>query len=645
MHEKYPHMFSPLTVGGVTFKNRVFSAPATPHLLQDRQHGPTDEMIAYYAEKARGGTACVCVAGNIIDLMQPEDLNHCDLQITDPLARRHWAKLTEQIHFYGAKACLELLAFNFHGEGPDGTVTPISINGEYGLMLDEANMRRIAQDHADAAEAALNAGFDSILIHGGHGLFLFRMLSPIFNRRTDAYGGSLENRARFPIMVLDAIRERVGRKLLIEYRISGTELAPAGYQGWEIEDTIAYLRMIQDKIDIAHISIGNMSIQGTEYIMHPSNFSPAGCNAWLAAEVKKAGLDIPVLTLGGFQTPDLIEQTLAEGKADLVSIARGTIADPAAPNKAFYGKEDEIIPCIRCFHCLDYGRADRFGCSVNPTAGRELELRRLPPVTPEKKKLVIVGAGPAGMAAAIQAKKLGHQVEIFEKEAAPGGKLVFSQYVDFKQDLHKFLSWQIHMVEKLGIPLHPGTAVTPADIAALGADVVFAAVGAEPVRPAIPGLDLPFVLTAGECYGHPERVGRRVVIIGGGEVGCETGLYLAQQGREVVLIEQQKYLAPEAMSLPREALLDHMGEAGCGAYLQCTCTGITPAGVLVRNPWGMEQRIPADTVVLSAGMRPCTALAEQFRPCAPVFRLIGDCLTAKNVRTAVRTGYDAACSI
>jgi 2,4-dienoyl-CoA reductase-like NADH-dependent reductase (Old Yellow Enzyme family)/thioredoxin reductase len=644
MYDQYPHIFSPLTVGSVTFKNRIFSAPATPHLLQDRQHYPTDEMIAYYAEKARGGTACVCVAGNIIDLMQPDDPGHCDLKITDPLARRHWAKLTEQIHFYGAKASLELLAFNFHGPDADGNPVPLSINGEYGLKLDEQNMRRIAQDHADAAEAALDAGFDSILIHGGHGLFLFRMLSPIFNRRQDDYGGSLENRARFPLMVLDAIRARVGNKLLIEYRISGSELAPKGYHGWEIDDTIAFLKLVRDRIDIAHISVGNMSIRGTEYIMHPSNFSQPGCNAYLAEAVKKADIGLPVLTLGAFQTPDLIEQTLAEGKADIVSIARGTIADPQAPNKAFYGQEDEIIPCIKCFHCLDYGRADRFGCSVNPTVGRELELKLLPPVTTGSKKVVIVGGGPSGMAAAIRATQLGHRVTLFEKADVLGGKLVFSQYADFKYDLHKFLNYQIHMVEKLGIDVRLGVEATPELIAAEQADVVFAAVGADAIVPAIPGVDLPNVLTAEECYGHPERLGQRVVVVGGGEVGCETALYLADLGKDVSVLEMQRYLAPEAMSLPREALLDHLEEA-CDCYVGCRCTGITAEGVTFRNPYGADQRLLADTVVLSAGMRPRTAQAEQFRRCAPVFRPIGDCVTAKNVRTATRTAFDAASSI
>ena len=644
MHNQYPHIFSPLTVGNVTFRNRIFSAPATPHLLQDRQHYPTDEMIAYYAEKARGGTACVCVAGNIIDLMQPDDPGHCDLKITDPLARRHWAKLTEQIHFYGAKASLELLAFNFHGLNSEDKVTPISINGEYGIMLDEANMRRIAKDHADAAEAALNAGFDSILIHGGHGLFLFRMLSPIFNRRRDAYGGSLENRARFPIMVLDAIRQRVGRNLLIEYRISGSELAPAGYEGWEIEDTISFLKMVQDRIDIAHISVGNMSIRGTEYIMHPSNFSPPGCNAYLAEAVKKADVGVPVLTLGAFQTPELIEQTLAQGKADIVSIARGTIADPQAPNKAFYGKEDEIIPCIKCFHCLDYGRADRFGCSVNPTVGRELELKLLPPATQGSKKLVIVGGGPAGMAAAIQAARLGHRVTLFEKAPVLGGKLVFSQYADFKYDLHKFLQYQIHMVEKLGVDVKLGVEATPELIAAQQADAVFAAVGADAVVPSIPGLDLPHVRKAEDCYGCPDQLGQRVVVIGGGEVGCETALYLARQGKDVAILEMQRYLAPEAMSLPREALLDHVSEA-CDCYIGCRCSGVTAGAVTFVNSYGVEQQLAADSVVLSAGMRPRTALAEQFRSCAPVFRAIGDCVTAKNVRTATRSAFDAASSI
>ncbi|MBP2654590.1 MAG: NADH:flavin oxidoreductase, Old Yellow Enzyme family, partial [Firmicutes bacterium] len=330
---KYPHIFSPLKIGNVTFKNRIFSAPATAHLLQAQEEYPTEPVIAYYSNKAKGGSACITFGAQVMDRLMPPDLLHSNTNVYKTQYHRYWNQLTSAIHFYGAKASLELLGFEFHGYDDRGNLITLSPDGTYGRKITVQEMSRIADDHAEAAEKAIMCGFDMILIHGGHGLFLSNFISPLFNTRDDEYGGSLENRAKFPIMILDRIRERVGRNILIEYRVSGSELAPEG--GIEIEDCIKFVQMIEEKIDIAHISVGNMNIPLTETIMHPTNFLKPGCNVNFASAVKQAGVKIPVLTLGAFQDPCLIEQVLAEGKADIVSIARGSIADAELVNKAY----------------------------------------------------------------------------------------------------------------------------------------------------------------------------------------------------------------------------------------------------------------------------------------------------------------------
>ena len=661
-HSEYPTLFSPIKIGNVVYKNRIFQAPATPHLLQTDEPYPTDAYRAYYVEKARGGTASVTIAGHDMNSLAPFRPGWHNLDLRQTTYHRYWAKCVDQIHYYGAKASIELLAFFYSGwtggkkgEGQhffysvDGTPGP---DGSERPQLTREAMEAIAEDYANVAAQAVSVGFDSILIHGGHGLVINRFMSPLFNKRTDEFGGSFENRCRFPLMILDAIRAKVGHKINIEYRISGCELADAvGYPNAEKqlmpEDIAEFLRMAGDRIDIAHISAGNMSIPGTEAIMHPTIFHQPAQNARFARRIKELGVPQPVLTLGAFQDPKLIEETLATGGADLVAMARGTIADPEMPNKAKSGKSDEIIPCIKCFHCLEYQKPDvtkAFACSVNPTVGRENQLDYLVPAVGEKKKVVIIGGGPSGMQAAIIAAQRGHDVTIYEKADRLGGKLVFSEQVSFKYDLAKFMNYLIHMVEKNDIKVVLNTEATPEMIEALGADWVLAAVGANAFVPPIPGTDGPNVMIAEESYKHINELGDKVVLIGGGEVGCETALALAETGKKVSIIEMLPQLCPETFHLTRGVMLGKM-EGVIDIYTGARCTGITTEGVSFVDKDGNEQFVAADTVVMSSGMRPRQDLAESFRTTAPEFMPIGDCVVAKNVRTATRMAYDAASRI
>lgn len=643
MKTKYPHMFSPITIGGVTFKNRIWSAPAGAHLLYGKEGYPNDHVVAYYANKARGGSANITVSAQNMDIYQEYDNVHAHENIFDSENHRFWNHLTDAIHFYGAKASLELLGFSYHGRNYKGQLVSYSVNGEEGTqILDKAAMESIASIYADAAENALKCGFDMILIHGGHGLILSQMLSPKFNTRTDEFGGCLANRAKFPIMILDAIRARVGKKLLIEYRISGSELG--GDDCFTPDDCVAFLEMVQDKIDIAHISAGSF-FTDTEHIMHPNNFLLPGHNTYLAEYVKKSGkIHIPILTLGAYQQPQDIEAALAAGKADIVAMARGTIADAALVNKSRKGREDEIIPCIKCFHCLDYRRAATFGCSVNPTVGREARLPVLVPPKEETKRVVIIGGGPAGMEAAITAKQRGHEVILLEKNSVLGGKLNFSRQVPFKRDLCKFMDYLIHMVEKTGVEVRLNTEATVELVESLEPDVVMAAVGAKALVPPIPGVDGANVITAEEAYRKikaGEDIGRKIAVLGGGDVGCETAVYLAQEaGKEVSLVEMTDTLAAASCAIPRTAITKEI-EKCVDAHTGARCTGITKDGITYVDAEG-EHSIQADTVVLSAGMVPQKDQAEAFRMIAGEFFPIGDCVKANNVRTAVRTGYDSA---
>lgn len=658
MHDRYPNLFSPITVGGVTYKNRIFQAPATPIVLQQDETYPTEQYTEYYCEKARGGSANVCVAGHI---MNPNGLavpGFSNLDLRDPSKTKYWAQFVDKIHYYGAKCSIEFLSFMYSGwtGGKKGQGDHFfwSINGEIGpdgqerpAFTREA-LEAIAEDYANCAEIAMKVGFDGLLIHGGHGLVLHRFMSPLWNKRTDEFGGSFENRCRFPLMVLDKIRERVGRKMVIEYRISGSELAdicgfPNAEDQFTPEDVAAFLNLAGDRIDIAHISAGNMSIPRAEAIMHPTIFGQPANNAYLARKIKEIGVPQKVLTLGAFLEPQLMEDTLASGGADIIAMARGTIADPQLPNKAREGHEDEVIPCIKCFNCLDHSRQLLYRCGVNPTVGREKFLNDHPRGSVQPRRIAVIGGGPSGMAAAIYAAQLGHVPTIFEKSDHLGGKLVPASTASFKYDLKRFLEYQKHMVEKLGITVKLNTEATPELIAQEGYDVVLPAVGSQAFLPPITGIQGKNVLIAEECYGKADTLGQNIVIIGGGEIGCETALYLKEQGKNVTVIEMLPELAPETFHLTRDIMLWRMEEVT--SFTGAACKEITETTVRFLDKDGQEQVIPCDTAIISAGMRPRAALAESFRDAAPHFRAIGDCTIAKNVRTATQTAFDAVMTI
>lgn len=657
--EFYPHLFEPLYIKGLRYRNRIWGSPTAMAMSFLSPEGfLRNEGIEHFRTRALGGAAVVTLGESAVDFEHGAGHYHSNT-LCDPRALPQLTAMSDAIHQAGAVASLEIshagkwaLPQVNGGRNPFAPSAEDLPNGVHVDAMTEEDMDRVADNFAEACHFLQNAGFRMCLVHGAHTWLLGQFLSPLENRRKDKYGGSLENRARFPLMVLDRIRKRVGKDFVIEYRVNGTEGVPGGF---DLPESIEFVKMLEDYVDLVHVSRGTRGVLRTRVEMHPSTFMPEAPNVYMTAAMKKAGVRTPLILVGNISSPETAERILAEGKADCIAMARALISDPEWASKARHGKSDDIRPCIKCFNCLDEknGRifgggitsftqdvVKRYACSTNPRLG--IEHVPVPPAT-EKKLVCVIGGGPAGMQAAITAAERGHRVMLFEKSAQLGGQLVFSDYVSFKKPLRDFKNYLIHRVGKLGVQVFLNTEASPELVRGHRPDALIAAVGATPFIPPIPGTDLPCVLSAARACMHPEDTGRRVIVIGGGDTGCETALHLAEHGREVLILEMDDVLARRTGYTHRIALMDKV-EREVESMTSTTCTAIHPDGVDVNGPQG-GQFLTADTVVLCIGSRARRDLADSFRSVAPEFRIAGDADTAKNVRQAIRQGYDAACRL
>ena len=637
MDRPFPHLLSPIRIGGVLFRNRIFAAPTGLHACQDGSPVPTEAAIAEYESRARGGAACVtCVGASIY----PEDpaSRRSFWSLYDPMSLHAVARLARRIQLHGARATMELGVAGIAARKLSVSADAPNLWGGFGKEMTEADIQDMTAHFAEAAARLCQAGFDMVLLHFGHSMPVAQFLSPLTNHRTDRYGGSFENRVRFLIEIIDAIRSRVGRGILIEVRISGTEYEPGGIP---LEESVAFARLIQDKVDLIQFSAG---MHGPKWFttLHPCGFLPPTPNVWLAAEAKAAGLSVPVAAVGGIQDLPGAEAILAAGQADVLHIARGLIADPKLVQKARENRPGDVRPCIKCMRCHDSAvYEDRFVCSVNPEVGLAHCLP-LPQRSGAPKKVAVLGGGPAGMAAALFAAERGHTVTLYEKEPVLGGTLRFSDHVSFKYPLRAYKDYLLRQLAASPVRVVTGCAASPEALREAGYDAVIPALGAAPAVPDIPGIGL--AVPARDIFGREGEVGPCVAVIGGGEIGCETALHLAASGRRVTILQRPDALAPDASRTHRDELLLKIADTpAITVKTGCTCTAVTPDGVVIT---GREcGSVPADSVVLAAGMRPRRAEADAWLSAAPCVLPIGDCERAANVEHAVRSAYIAAMSL
>lgn len=640
---KFDHVLSPFSFGKVTAKNRIELSP-TGYMLANADGTSNLEVLAFYERIAKGGVGIITIGESAIDF-EYADNHKPAINMGSDAAIPGLFRINEAVSKYGALLSIELQHSGSHMKTRTVTIGPTAIPPEnpddpdspYCIEMDQAMIDKVVKHWADAAERCVKAGMKMVMLHGGHGHLLAQFVSPYSNKRTDKYGGSLENRARFPREVLTAIKERCP-DLTIEYRISADELVEGGMKPDEV---IEFVKLIEDKIDLLHVSVGWLSEDRTLPRMIQPTYYPHMLNVHYA-EYFKSHLNVPITTVGSISTMEDAEEIIASGKADIVAMARAIYADNDIVNNARLGKEVKTRPCLRCYNCNK--RTMRYlpiRCSVNPELGRALVIGDIKPAV-ETKKLVVIGGGPGGMRAAMTASRRGIKTVLFEKESVLGGNLRMASELSIKADMKKYLQWLIDTTTADPcIDVRLNTPATIENVLAEKPDAVIIAGGSTPILPKFKGAETNNVFWVGDAYKDLSCIGENVLIVGAGNTGAETALSLTKDGKKVTLVD----MMPEDKIRPQWSVgLGYLlEEYGAKFVFETGLSSITAEGALVKPKEGEEYLIPADTIILSLGFRARKDLAEMFKDIVPYTYVIGDNKFPDSSMEATHDGFNTVC--
>lgn len=646
---KYPHVFSPLRIGNMEVQNRIQFSPMVSS-LSTPSGGVSNELLGYIKYQAQSGVGIITIGSTPIDYINGVDFFGA-LDVTSDDNITDLRRLSEVAHRYGVKLSCELVHAGrsapkqFRPDSP--AIAPSAIPVENGPTdireMDEQDMETIRQEYCEVAERLMKSGFDMVMVHAAHGNLLAQFMSPKYNQRTDEYGGSFENRIRWPLSVLKEMRERVGNRICIDMRISGDELVPGGMG---IEETKAFIRLAQKYIDTVHVSQG--LIVEPKYMPYtmPAFYLPHCHNVKWSEQVKAdPEIHIPVTVVGSITTIAEAEEIIASGKADMVAMARQLMCDNQLLHNAYRGEEEKTRPCLRCHECAP---ADivHLRCATNPKLGREFELGEIQP-SRHPKKVVVVGGGVAGCMAAKTLVERGHDVILLEKSNKLGGRLHEISRLSFKFDMRRHLEWLMRTTMECGAKILLNTDVSIETIKALNPDVVFVATGSDRLALPIPGIDRPNVHHVLDVDTGRESVGDTVVVCGGGLSGTESALQLAIDGKKVTVVDMipTEQFAKDHSPSPRGMLLQLLNQYGVTLIGNVRVCEITDSGVTVQNADGSMSVIACDDVVAAFGMKKNDTLLNQLKEVLPDVIAIGDCNVVKNIKNANQVAFNLALEI
>ena len=635
--DELTELFKPAEIGTLHLANRVIMAPMFSQIA-DADGRVSDRICAYYEERARGGMGLIIVENTAV--APGGDSGPRELKIHDDEFIPGLKKLADAIHRHGVKAAIQLHHAGRQRVSALGQpVAPSAIPCKFvksiprELTTDEAD--RLVEDFVDAAVRAKEAGFDAVEFHGAHGYLICQFLSGYTNKRQDKYGGTLDKRMRFALEIVRKTREKTGGDFPILFRISAKEFVETGL---DLEETKIIARCLQEAgVDCVDVSSGNY--ETGQWSCQPG-WMPRGCLVPFAEEIKKT-LSVPVVVAGRIPDPRLADAILRQGKADFIALGRPFLADPEILVKAKRGAYDAIRMCMACCHCMDsLMRGQPLACAINAEVGCE---QAKPGRTRHPGKVVVVGGGPAGMEAARIAALRGHRVSLFEKSSTLGGQLLLASIPPGKGELGTTLQYLRTQLAEMGVQIETGRTLTAEEIIAMAPDAVILATGSATARPAIPGSDLPHVTLAREVISGAAKTGRRVIVAGGGLVGCETAMLLSEQGKEVTLvrISGKGRLAGELGPASRASFLIKLADSGVKVLADAAIASIDANGAVITKA-GSPVQLEADTIVLSPRPEPDESLLEKLKGKIRQVEVIGDCASARGIVDAIHEGYAAA---
>jgi 2-enoate reductase len=659
----YPKLFEPIIIGNVEIKNRIAMAPIGLVGLRNPDGSLKQRCIDYYIERARGGVGLIITG--LFKVEEQIDVTLRFSQLIRPSLSESLGELCEALHALGTKLFVQLTAgfgrVSMPGMFDDRPVSASAIPylSDPGITcraLDTAEVEKIVAAFGKAAEIVAFSGADGIELHGHEGYILDQFTTALWNKRTDKYGGNLAGRLTLPIEILKEIRKRVGNDFPVQYRfglkhyikgLNKSALKDEDYveAGRDIDEGLEMARLLEEVgFDSLHVDAG---CYDSWYWAHPPVYQEYGLMVDMAAKAKEV-VKIPVTAVGRLDLPELAEKAIAEGKADMIALGRGLLADPYWPVKVAEGRTSEIRPCLSCHDgCMGrLGTGKPLSCAVNPACGRE-KIYQLSQAA-IRRKVLIVGGGVAGMEAARVTSIRGHEVALYEKDKALGGHLIEASVPDFKTPMKKLLNWYINQLKNLNVRVVLGTEASEATIKSESPDVVIIATGSTPVIPDLTGVDNANTVTCIDLIRGKIEAGNSVVIVGGGLIGCEVALWLAKAGKKVTIVEQLPELMAGSIPVPRmnrEMLEDLLNLKKVDILTRTCLREITDKGVIVSGEAFDNRVIPADTIVLATGLKSNDELYQKLVSKLANLYALGDCKGPRNIMAAIWDAYEVGRSV